>query len=133
MPIEPEYKRQTQDNESEDEVSKKFENETNETPCVDNLFKVSAIGQKVFVPKVEQEVLAHARKKTSTSSKMEETKEKRIKERMKEHMKTYWNEEWMNGAQERLPWPAFDEKMKKQVEADFKDIFEWMARIEIDP
>ena len=141
LPIEPEYKRQKQDNESlEDEASKKFENETNETPCVDNLFKVSAIGQKVFVPKVGQEVLAHARGKTSTSSTKDETKEEHIKDRIKErveerkeeHMKTYWNEEWMNNAKKRLPWPAFDEKMKKQVEADFKDIFEWMARIQID-
>ena len=131
LPIEPEYKRQTQDNESEDEVSKKFENETS---CVDNQFKVSAIGQKVFVPKVGQEVLAHAGEKTSTSSTMEETKEEHIKEhKEEEHVKTYWNEEWMNGAKEGLPWPAFDEKMKKQVEDDFSDIVEWMARIQIDP
>ena len=123
LPIEPEYKRQKQDNETEDDVLKKFENETS---CVDNLFKVSAIAQTVFVPKVEQEVLANlenknqtAENKTQTSAKMEKTKAK--------YLKTYWNKEWMKDARVKLPWPAFDKKMKKQIKANFKDIFEWMA------
>ena len=122
LPIEPEYKRHKQDNETEEEVLKKlFENETS---CVDNLFKVSAIAQTVFVPKVEQEVLARVKKKNPTSTKMEETKAK--------HLKTYWNEEWMKNAQGKLPWPAFDENMKIQVQAHFNDVFEWMARIQTD-
>ena len=53
MPIEPEYGR-----------VKDFDTETSR---VDDLFKVSSIGQSVFVPRVEQEVRAASERKKSVS------------------------------------------------------------------
>ena len=38
----------------------------------------------------------------------------------------------MKKAQEKLPWPAFDDNMKLQVQGDFQGVFEWMARILIE-
>ena len=60
LPIEPEYINVDD-----------FENETSR---VDNLFKVSAIGQSVFVPKAGEEVFAHAEKKNPTPTKGREEK-----------------------------------------------------------
>ena len=108
LPIEPEYINVDD-----------FENETSR---VDNLFKVSAIGQSVFVPKAGEEVFAHAEKKNPTPTKEREEKKKNLWE-------TYWNDEWMTlNAQEKLSWPAFDDNMKLQVKSDFQGVFEWMAR-----
>ena len=107
LPIEPEYI-----------YVDDFENETSR---VDNLFKVSAIGQSVFVPKAGKEVFEHAENKNRTPANKREGKKEEL-------WKTYWNDEWMENAQEKLPWPAFDNNMKLQVKGDFQGVFEWMAR-----
>ena len=107
LPIEPEY------------MDVEFENETS---WVDNLFKVSEIAQKVFVPNAGQDVFSHAEEK-------QQTPQMARKERKKELMDVYWNEKWMANASEKLPWPTFDENMKTQVKRDFESIMEWIARI----
>jgi len=112
LPIEPEYM-------GLDKT--KFEAEKS---CVDNLFKVSAIGQTTFVPKVEKEVV-----KTSKKKKKIETRKETLKELQSELYETFWDENWMARAKDDLPWPAFDEIMKKQVESDFKGLFVWMAHV----
>jgi len=110
LPIEPEYY-------SEDE--KKYEEETS---YVDNLFKVSATGQSVFVPKVGQEVLNEAEAKKKTPKKARDKTTARL-------MKDYWDKNWMANAKDKLPWPAFDKKMQTQVRNDFQSLMQWMARI----
>ena len=131
LPIEPEYysdiERYTQEHEDMDEERKKNKKEKyerefeEETSCVDNLFKVSAIGQSVFIPKAEKKVLVDAEAKHETP---EATREE-IKVRL---MNSYWNEDWMGKAKGKLPWPAFDDDMKKEVRSVFEGIMEWMAR-----
>ena len=106
LPIEPEY----------------MTNVHFETSRVDNLFKVSAIAQTVFVPKAGQDVFSQAEEK-------QETPQDAREERKRELMNVYWNEKWMENASKKLPWPTFDENMKTQVKKDFESIMEWIARV----
>ena len=109
LPIEPEYRR-----------LKDFDTETSR---VDDLFKVSSIGQSVFVPRVEQEVRAASERKKTVSKTKTEALQKQI-------MRNYWNnDEWIKAAQSNLPWPAFDNSMRAQVYKDFQSITEWMAHV----
>lgn len=107
LPIEPEYK--------------DVEAFKDETSRVDILFQTNAIGQSVFVPSVGSGVIEIAEKKKSTPVKIR----KKIKERL---MKDYWKADWFKNAKVDLPWSAFDDNMKKQVQEDFENIMEWMAR-----
>lgn len=116
LPIEPEYIYMK---------SKDPEKFKNETERVDNLFKVSEIGQSVFVPKVGEGVLASAEERQPT------LKEKR-EEKTMQLFKTYWKDDgWMAKARDELPWPAFNDDMKTEVRNDFRDTMEWIARIQI--
>ena len=109
LPIEPEYGR-----------VKDFDTETSR---VDDLFKVSSIGQSVFVPRVEQEVRAASERKKSVSKTKTEALQKQL-------MSDYWNnDEWIDVAQSKLPWPAFDVNMSAQVHKDFQSIANWMAHV----
>ena len=108
LPIEPEYN--------------DIKDKDDESSRVDNLFKVSEIGQTVFVPKAGLEVLNDANDKHRTP----ETVREEIKNRL---METYWREEWMAKARVSLPWPPFDNNMKTQVRNDFDGIMNWMAII----
>lgn len=71
LPIEPEYK--DLDRESEE----KFKDET---ACVDNLFKVSAIGQTTFVPNVGKDVCDATKRKKKTETPKETLDEITINE-----------------------------------------------------
>jgi len=112
LPIEPEYIGLDKE---------KFEAEKS---CVDNLFKVSAIGETTFVPRVEEEVVEASEKKKKTKTPIAA-----LEELQRELFKTYWEENWMARAKDDLPWLAFDEIMKKQVESDFNGLFKWMAHV----
>lgn len=109
FPIEPEY------------IDRK--DREAEMQRVDSLFQVSAIGQTVFVPRAGREVLANTEKKYPDTP---QTIRDEIKGQL---MNAYWNDKWMGKARENLPWPAFDEKMEKQVKDDFNGMMEWMATI----
>ena len=108
LPIEPEYK--------------DVEDFREETSRVDDLFKASSIGQSVFVLTVGRDVLANCEKKHTTQRKTRN-------DRKKELLKSYWKNEWIKKARNELPWPAFDENMKKQVKKDFNISMGWMAGI----
>ena len=104
LPIEPE---------SEDE---------GELARADNLFKVSPVGQSVFVPCVEERVLTKDEKRLPAAITPEDVHschEKLFKE--------WWNTEWIERAQKCLPWPCLDSKMKSQVKSDFKSLMKWIA------
>lgn len=109
FPIEPEY------------IDRK--DREAEMQRVDSLFQVSPIGQTVFVPRAGREVLANTEKKYPDTP---QTIRDEIKGQL---MNAYWNDKWMGKARENLPWPAFDEKMEKQVKDDFNGMMEWMATI----
>lgn len=125
LPIEPEYWREN------DFVA--------ETSRVDNLFKVSSIGQSVFVPRVGQEVTDTFKRKKETRKKKTDTKtlqteiDKKTKELQGKIMRKYWRKDrWIKIAQSKLPWPAFDVEMKAQVHKDFQSVAKWMAHVLIE-
>lgn len=89
---------------------------------VDNLFKVSPVGQSVFVPCVEEKVLTKEEKKLP-----EEITPDDLSVCRDELFNQWWSTEWIERAQECLPWPSLDDKMKIQVENDFKSLMKWIA------
>ena len=107
LPIEPEYK--------------DLEAFKDETSRVDMLFQTNAISQSVFVPSVGIGVIESAEKRKETPRKIREKISKQL-------LKSYWNEDWFKNAKDDLPWSAFDDNMKIQVQEDFRKILEWMAR-----
>ena len=121
LPIEPEYDYLRREDDENDDHFK------DETSRVDELFKVSSIGQSVFVPRAEQNVTDAAESKTKTPKKDREAKQKYLMENK------YWNDEWIKVAQLKLPWRAFDDNMRAQVYKDFESITEWMAHVLIKP
>ena len=118
LPIEPEYDylRPKDDDENDDHFK-------DETLRVDELFKVSSIGQSVFVPRAGEGVTDAAESKTKTPKKDREAKQKYLMENK------FWNDEWLTVAQLKLPWRAFDDNMRAQVYKDFESITEWMAHV----
>ena len=106
---------------------------------MDDLFKVSSIGQSVFVPRVGQEVTDTFKRKKETRRKETETEtlqteiDKNTKELQEKIMRTYWkNDEWIKIVRSELPWPAFDANMKDQVDKDFQSFAKWMAHVLIE-
>ena len=117
LPIEPEYDYLRREDDENDDHFK------DETSRVDELFKVSSIGQSVFVPRAEQNVTDAAESKTKTPKKDREAKQKYLMENK------FWNDEWLTVADLKLPWRAFDDNMRAQVYKDFESITEWMAHV----
>ena len=115
LPIEPEYDYLRREGENDDDFD-------DETSRVDELFKVSSIGQSVFVPRAGQDVTDVAESKRKTPEKVRNAKQKDL-------MNKYWNDKWIKDVRLKLPWPAFDQNMKNQVEEDFKSITKWMAHV----
>lgn len=88
----------------------------------DNLFKVSPVGQSVFVPCVEERVLTKDEKRLPVAVTPEDIRichDKLFGE--------WWNTEWIERAQKCLPWPCLDVRMKSQVQSDFKSLMKWIA------
>ena len=79
---------------------------------VDNLFKVSPVGQSVFVPCVEEKVLTNEEQKLA----------EKITDKIDHLFDQWWSAESVT-----LHWPKMDDKMKTQVEQDFKSLMKWIA------
>ena len=119
LPIEPEYFPMKEQREEAERRGKCFESETS---CVDNLFKVSPIGQTIFVPEVPKAVVKSVPKKFETP------------EAIRGHMKSilkkmYWDQSSSFNEKEDLPWPSFDDDkdMKEEVNQQFDNLIEWMG------
>ncbi|XP_068708392.1 cytidine and dCMP deaminase domain-containing protein 1-like [Montipora foliosa] len=108
LPIEPEYR--------------PLDDFEEETLRVDNLFKVSSISQSVFVPEVGEDVIKDVQHRHQTPERTRDEMAQELKE-------MYWNGAWMREAKNKLPWHAFDEEMRRQVESDFTQMLTWMASI----
>ena len=118
LPIEPEYYKDASDEDFDDETSR-----------VDELFKVSSIAQSVFVPRAGQEVIEAAKRKHQTDRSRGTTEQDNL-------FNKYWHVTWFEEkekpedvqyiCQKKLPWLAFEGKMREQVKEDFKSITEWM-------
>ena len=122
LPIEPEYHQDGR------ETKKKKKAFKDEKLRVDELFRVSAISQKVFVP-------GAGLKEVKNTQKYDIPLEKQQKSTKKLLMKNYWHREWLTvkNVRENLPWPSFDCKMKVAINADFRDIMDWAAKIALVP
>ena len=118
LPIEPEYH---QDGQETKEKKKAFKDEKLR---VDELFRVSAISQKVFVPGAGLK---------KVKNKYDIPLEKQQKSTKKRLMKNYWKGEWLKNVRDNLPWPSFDRKMKVAINADFRNIMDWAAKIALVP
>ena len=119
LPIEPEYH---QDGQETEEKKKAFEFFQKEKLRVDELFRVSAISQKVFVPGAGLKVVKNTQKYEIPTEQQQAT--------LTETLLKYWNKDWLKtGAQDNLPWPSFDEEMQKQIDVDLKGAMGWAAKI----
>ena len=117
LPIEPEYFPMKEQKKEAKRRDKCYESETS---YVDNLFKVSPIGQTIFVPEVPKAVVKNVPTKFKTPQ--------AIRNYMVEILTNiFWNPSNLFSAKEDLPWPSLDDKMKMEVEEQFKSMREWMA------
>ena len=125
LPIEPEYHQDAeyhQDGQETEETKKAFEFFQKEKLRVDELFRVSAISQKVFVPGAGLKVVNNTQKYEIPTEQQQAT--------LTETLLKYWNKDWLKtGAQDNLPWPSFDEEMQKQIDVDLKGAIGWAAKI----
>ena len=125
LPIEPEYHQDAeyhQDGQETEEKKKAFEFFQKEKLRVDELFRVSAISQKVFVPGAGLKVVKNTQKYEIPTEQQQAT--------LTETLLKYWNKDWLKtGAQDNLPWPSFDEEMQKQIDVDLKGAIGWAAKI----
>ena len=137
LPFEPEYYRspkppeENADEKTRDEIKRINDeiDESNKTQMkqVDSLFTASSIAQTRFVLQVEKPVLEDAEQKVSSIK-----KRKDIQEQKEELVKKYgFNPHWMKSIKEELPWPAFDEEIKAEVQKYFENAMKWMARAKV--
>lgn len=125
LPMEPEYFPMKEQREEAKRRGKCFESETS---CVDNLFKVSPIGQTIFVPEVPKAVVKSVPKKFETPE--------AIRGNMKSILKKlYWDQSSSFNEKEDLPWPSFDDDddMRKNVKQQFDNLIEWMGTFCVAP
>lgn len=118
LPIEPEYFPMKKL--SEEEVTRLGKCYESEMSCVDNLFKVSPIGQTIFVPDVSKDVVKGVPKRFESPKAIRSYMEGVLK-------KMYWDPLSTFSAKKDLPWPSLDEMMETEVEDQFKNMREWMA------
>ena len=117
LPIEPEYH---QDGlETDQEKKSVFEKEK---LWVDELFRVSAISQKVFVPGAGLKVVESTQEYKVPTEQQQATCRETL-------LTKYWNTDWLKNVKDNLPWPSFDEEMRKQIDVDFEGIMAWAAKI----
>ena len=117
LPIEPEYHQDGQ--ETDQEKKTVFEKEK---LWVDELFRVSAISQKVFVPGAGLKVVESTQIYDVPTEQQRATSKETL-------LKKYWNKDWLKDVKDKLPWPSFDEEMRKQIDVDFEGIMAWAAKI----
>jgi len=87
---------------------------------VDELFRVSAISQKVFVPGAGLEVVKNKQQYDIP------TEQQQDKDTL---LTKYWNHQWLKKVKDDLPLPSFDTEMEKQINDDFDGIMAWAAKI----
>ena len=120
LPIEPEYFPMKELNKEDAErLGKCYESEK---LCVDNTFKVSPIGETIFVPKVGSEVVTDVRKIFDTPEKNRDEMAENLRRKYRDPSSEFREKE-------HLPWPSLDEKMKREVDERFDDMMKWMATI----
>ena len=102
LPMEPEY-------------------DGDEKLTVDELFRVSAIGQKVFVPGAGLKEVVKNKQEYDIPTEQQQDKDTLLTK--------YWNDDWFKNVKDNLPWPSFDTEMKKQIKDDFDGIMAWAAKI----
>ena len=102
LPLEPEYFPMKK-------LSEDAERYESETSCVDNLFKVSPIGQTIFVPEVPEAVVKNVPPKFETPLANRDCMVEIL-------TNIFWSPLSRFRAMENLSWPSLDDDMKKEIE-----------------
>ena len=121
LPIEPEYFPMIERSEEAKDRGKSYKSEK---ACVDNLFKVSPIGDTTFLPEVAEDAVVSVIQKRYGLSEQDSSKEK-----VKELLESYWNQEWFPKEQKDLPQQSFNDSMKHNVLKKFDDMVKWILTI----
>jgi len=125
LPIEPEYFPMTKLSKEDPKLlGKCYESETS---CVDHLFKVSPIGQTIFVPEVSDAVVTNVPTKFKTPEPIRNNMVKILKEMYNCDTSSKFSKE------KDLPWPSFDEYIEKEVEQQFDNLINWMGTFCVAP
>ncbi len=134
LPFEPEYYNSPKETSNEEERKDIKEYNNTQMKQVDNLFTASAIAQTKFVLQVEKPVLKSTVDKDTPEDK--KTDANTVKKKLINQYPSFKEKsEWMNNSSGRatltdeLPWPAFDDKIEKQVRDYFEDVMLWIAGI----
>ena len=91
---------------------------------VDDLFKVSPVGQSVFVPCVEEKVLHREEKKLPGQITPDDVSVCR------DQLYQHWlGKESLQNAKELLPYIFDDDNVRSQVESDFRALMKWLAAL----
>ena len=88
---------------------------------VDELFRVSAISQKVFVPGAGLKEVVKNKQEYDIPTEQQQDKDALLAK--------YWDDDWFKNVKDNLPWPSFDTEMKRQIKDDFDGIMAWAAKI----
>ena len=93
---------------------------------VDSLFTASAIAQTKFTLQVEEAVVHHAKKDTPPHL------ENKVDVKKRSLIEDYGFDKepgWKDLVQKKLPWPAFDRKLKEQFQIYFAEVMDWIATV----
>ena len=123
LPFQPEYYRlKGRDPANEDLEGFKNKQKTR----VDSLFTASAIAQTKFTLQVEDAVVDHVKKDTPPGL------ENKVDVKKGSLIGDYGFDKepgWKDLVQEKLPWPAFDRKLKEQFGIYFAEVMDWIATV----
>ncbi len=96
----------------------------NDLEKVEKLFRMSEIGQSIYVPNIQKTILLESEIKRSpyAPNKLSHTNV------LFTLLNRYWSEEWKSRIAQDLKWPEFNE-CKQQVDHSVQIMLEWIARV----
>lgn len=96
----------------------------NDLEKVDKLFRMSEIGQSIYVPNIHKTILVESEVKSSPYAphKLPHTSF------LFTLLNRYWSEQWKGRIAKQLKWPEFNE-CKQQVDHSIQVMLEWIARL----
>ena len=90
----------------------------------EKLFRMSQIGQSIYIPNIQKGILADSEVKRSpyTTNKFNHVSS------TFNLLSRYWSEQWKSKIAQQLRWPEFND-CKQQVEQSVQIMLEWIARV----
>ena len=96
----------------------------NDLEKVEKLFRMSEIGQSIYVPNIQRTILLESEIKRSpyAPNKLSHTSF------LFKLLNRYWSEQWKSRIAQQLKWPEFNE-CTQQVDHSVQIMLEWIARV----